>query len=143
MTVTDAAGDASQYFFDDNGDLVKSVDPLGNVSFATYDSNWQPHQPHRAHRLDDDIHLRRQWQPDQQRPTRWARRPSYTYTGTDNLLASVTNAQGDTTNYNYNASGDLTSIEYPDDSVETATYDALGDPLVADRSGRPGDQLHL
>ena len=39
MTVTDAAGDASQYFFDENGLLVKTVDPLGNVTFATYDSN--------------------------------------------------------------------------------------------------------
>ncbi len=59
---------------------------------------------------------------------------SYTYTRLRQPAASVTNAQGDTTKYNYNASGDLTSTEYPDDTVETATYDALGDPLVAHRS---------
>ncbi len=32
VTLTDAAGDASQYFFDENGLLVKTVDPLGNTT---------------------------------------------------------------------------------------------------------------
>ena len=54
---------------------------------------------------------------------------SYTYAGTDNLLTSTTNAQGDTTNYGYDSNGDLTSILAPDDTVQTLTYDAMGDPL--------------
>ncbi len=39
VTVTDAAGYATQYYYDGNGTLVKTVDPLGNVTLATYDEN--------------------------------------------------------------------------------------------------------
>ena len=117
--------------------LVKTVDPLGNVSFATYDSNGNLTSLTGPDRLDDDVHLRRQGQPDEQHGP----------AGPDHVLhlhrhrqpaASVTDAQGDTTSYSYDANGDLTSTEYPDDTVETATYDALGDPLSLTDPRRPG-----
>ena len=44
-------------------------------------------------------------------------------------MVSFTDAQGNTTDLQYDASGDLTSTQNPDGSVSTATYDALGDPL--------------
>jgi RHS repeat-associated protein len=136
VTVTDAASDASQYYFDENGELVKTVDPLGNVTFATYDSNGDltsltgPTGLSTKYTYDSNGNLISSTDA-------LGQTTSYTYTSSDNLLASVTNAQGATTNYNYNASGDLTSTEYPDDSVETATYDALGDPLsLTDQDGQ-------
>ena len=142
VTVTDAAGDASQYYFDENGNLVKTVDPLGNVTFATYDSNGNltsltgPTGLTTTYTYDANGNLTSSTDA-------LGQTTSYTYTSSDNLLASVTNAQGDTTNYNYDSNGDLTSTEYPDDTVETATYDALGDPLVAHEPGRRGHQLHV
>ncbi len=135
VTVTDAAGDASQYYFDENGDLVKTADALGNVTFATYDSNGN------LTSLTDSTGLTTTYTYNSNgnlvsSTDALGQTTSYTYSSSDNLLASVTNAQGDTTNYNYNASGDLTSTEYPDDTVETATYDALGDPLsLTDQDG--------
>ena len=40
MTLTDASGDATQYDYNGNGELIRIVDPLGNVSVATYDANF-------------------------------------------------------------------------------------------------------
>ena len=80
MTVTDAAGDATQYDYDGNGELIRTVDPLGNVTLATYDGNCnltsitgptglttsytyandgEPDQRDRPAGPDDDLHLRR------------------------------------------------------------------------------------
>jgi RHS repeat-associated protein len=128
VTVTNAADDASDYYFDDNGELVKTVDPLGNVSFATYDSNGN------LTSLTGSTGLTTKYTYDAygnllSSTDALGQKTTYTYTTSDNLLASVTNAQGDTTKYNYNPSGDLTSTEYPDNTIESATYDALGDPL--------------
>ena len=65
VIVTDAAGDVSQYYFDDKGNLVKYVDPLGNVTFATYDSNGDLTSVTGPTGLSDSLHLRCQRQPDQ------------------------------------------------------------------------------
>ncbi len=59
------------------------------------------------------------------------------------MLASVTNPQGDTTNYQYNSDADLTAVQFPDDSIETATYDAMGDPLsLTDQDGQATDYTY-
>ncbi len=136
VTISDAAGDASRYFFDANGLLAKSVDPLGNTSFATYDASFNltsvtgPTGLTTSYTYDLNGNLTSTTDP-------LGLTTSYTYTGPDNLLASVTNAQGATTSYTYNASGDLTSTQYPDNSISTATYDALGDPLsLTDANGQ-------
>ena len=39
-TVKDADGDATHFFFNEQGLLVKTIDPLGNVSFAAYNGNY-------------------------------------------------------------------------------------------------------
>ena len=63
--MTDAAGDASQYYFDENGRWSKTstrwATPVRHLR-----QQLQPDEHHRAHRADDDVHLRCQWQPDQQ-----------------------------------------------------------------------------
>ena len=128
--MTDAAGDASQYYYDDNGDLVKTVDPLGNVTVRHLRQQRQPDQPHRPDRPDRDLHLRRQRQPDQRDQPAGPDHQLTPTPGPTTCSTSVTNPQGDTTSYHYNASGDLTSIRVPRRlGRRRPTYDALGDPL--------------
>ncbi len=128
VTVTDAAGDASRYLLRAKGTLVKTIDALGNVTLATFDSNGNltsltgPTGLTDTFTYDANGNLTSGTDP-------LGHTTTYTYTGTDNPLASVTDPQGDTTSYGYNSSGDLTSIQTPDDAVGTAIYDALGDPL--------------
>ena len=56
--MSDAAGNASQYFFDARGLLVKTIDPLGNVSSATYDSNDNLLERYGTHESYEHVHLR-------------------------------------------------------------------------------------
>ena len=142
VIVTDAADDVSSYYYDDEGDLVKYVDPLGNVYFGTYNSVGQitsvtgPTGLEESFTYDGNGNLVSETNPLDQTT-------NFTYTGPDNLLASMTNPQGYKTNYQYNTSGDLTSIQYPDDSVQTTTYDALGDPLsLTQQNGQANDSTY-
>ncbi|MFI5460129.1 MAG: RHS repeat-associated core domain-containing protein [Isosphaerales bacterium] len=128
VTVTDAAGHASQFFFDQNGLVAKTIDPLGNASFATYSDQFNlasvtgPTGLTSTYTHDANGNLTSSTNPLGQTTT-------FTYTGSDNLLAGYTDANGDSTNYHYDANGNLTSTKYADNSVASVTYDALGDPL--------------
>ena len=128
VTVTDAAGDVSSYDYDDQGNLVKYVDPLGNAYFATYNSAGSltgvtgPTGLVQSFAYDDDGNLVSVTNP-------LGDTTSFTYDRQDDLLASMTDALGNTTQYQYDADGGLTSIEYADGSDQTATYNALGDAL--------------
>jgi RHS repeat-associated protein len=129
VTVTDFAGDATQTFYNEQGLAVKAIDPLGNVSFATYDGNLNltsvagPTGLVETYAYDLNGNRTGVTNPLGQTDT-------FSYTGPDNLLASSTDAQGNTTTYQYNASGDLISTQYADGTFSSSTYDALGDPLA-------------
>ena len=40
VSVTDGTGDTSNHYYNEQGLVVKSVDPLGNVTINTYDGNF-------------------------------------------------------------------------------------------------------
>ena len=128
VTLTDAAGDAKQYFYGQNGEVVKAIDALGNVSFATYDSSSDltsitgPTGLTQKYAYDAQGNLISSTDP-------LGQTTSYTYSGVDNRLTGVTNPQGDTTSVTITATGNVASVLAPDDSVQTLTYDAMGDPL--------------
>ena len=128
VTITDASGAAEEYYFDDNGDLVKVIDPLGNLSFATYDTNDNLTSLTGPTGLTDTFAYDATGNLTSSTNS-LGQTTSHTYAGTDNLLTSSTNAQGDITSYGHDSNGNVTSILAPDDSVQTLSYDALGDPL--------------
>ncbi len=129
VTITDANGDASQLFYNEQGLLLKTIDPLGNVSFGSYDGNFNltsvtgPTGLVDSFTYDSNGNLTSVTNPLGQSDT-------FTYAGPDNSLVSSTDGQGNTTVYQYDSSGDLTSTQNPDGTVSTTTYDALGDPLT-------------
>jgi RHS repeat-associated protein len=129
VTTTDAAGNASQFFFNEQGLIVKTIDPLGNPSFSTFDGNFNltsvtgPTGLMSKYIYDANGNLISSTNPLGQTTT-------FTYAGQDNLLSGYTDANGHSTSYQYNASADLTSTKYADNTVESVTYDALGDPLA-------------
>ena len=63
VSITDAAGAyRASTISMTTAICVKLIDPLGNISFATYDSQRQPDEPHRPDRPDRHVQLRRQRQ---------------------------------------------------------------------------------
>ncbi len=136
ISVTDASGDVRKYYYDDQGNLVKYVDPLGNITFATYDSTGDltsvtgPTGLTDSFTYDANGNLTSETNP-------LGQTTNFAYTGADNLLASMVDPQGAMTRYAYNPQGDLTSVQYPDQSVMGVTYDATGDPLsLTDPNGQ-------
>ena len=136
LSVTNAAGDVRKYYYDDQGNLVKYVDPLGNITFATYDSTGDltsvtgPTGLRDSFTYDANGNLTSETNP-------LGQTTSFAYTGADNLLANMVDPQGAMTRYAYDSQGNLTSVQYPDQSVMGVTYDATGDPLsLTDPNGQ-------
>ncbi|MFO0943396.1 MAG: RHS repeat-associated core domain-containing protein, partial [Pirellulales bacterium] len=128
-TVTDADNHSSQYFFNELGLLVKTIDPLGHASFATFDSKFN------LSSLTDAAGLAARFSYDNQGNMLSSTNPlgqtiQFTYTATGNRLATSTDALGQTTKYAYDPQGNLTTIFYADQTTQSATYDALGNPLT-------------
>ena len=84
----------------------------------------QPHRLHRRRRRRLPVQLRSERQPDADRQPA---RPDHTgdLRALGNLT-SITDADGNTTQYGYSSNGNLLSITYPDGSQESFTYDPLG-----------------
>ena len=129
VTVTDFNGDAAQFFYNEQGLPVKTIDPLGNVAYGVYDGNGNltsatgPTGLVETFSYDNNGNLTSVTNP-------LGQSDSFSYAGPGNLLASSTDAQGNTTSYYYDADGDLTLTQNPDGTVSSAAYDALGDPLT-------------
>ncbi len=137
ISVTNAASDVSSYYYDDEGNLLKYVNAIGNITFAAYDSTGDLTSITGATGLkesftyDSNGNLTSETNP-------LGQTTSFTYSGVDNLLARMTDPQGAVTNFQYNAKGDVTSVQYPDQSVMGVTYNATGDPLsLTDPGGQP------
>ena len=133
--MTDAAGDTSEYYYDDQGNLLKYVDADGNASYATYTSSGQlasitgPTGLTETFTYDSNGNLTSATNPLGE-TTSSPTRPR-------NLLASVDQRPGRYHQLQVRQPGDLTAVHYPDSTVETATYDALGDPLtLTDQDGQ-------
>ena len=126
MTTTDANGNKTTILMDDNGQVCEAIDPLGNVTHYTYDSNGDLTQVNGPQGANLRLHLRRQRQPRQRRPIRSASTTQFTYDSHDNLT-SYTDAKGNTTSYAYDAANDLLSITYANGTQQTYTYNPLGE----------------
>ncbi|HVV75238.1 MAG TPA: RHS repeat-associated core domain-containing protein [Mycobacteriales bacterium] len=114
IQVTDPDGHISKYSYDTAGNLLTATDPLGRITTYTYDS------------LDDVTSV-----TDATGVT-----STYTYDGNGNLtgestpLAGSAPPQVQATGYTYGDShhpGDLTAVTDPDGNTWTYAYDASGD----------------
>ena len=113
--ITDPLQDVRRHVYSANGVLLSSVDPLTRTTSLGYNSNEQ-----RSSITDRSGGV-----------TSWTVHPA------SGRVASLTNAEGETTVYTYTAQQqhgftfyDLTEILYADGTVQTFTRDASGKPLT-------------
>ncbi|MDB5391701.1 MAG: repeat protein, partial [Planctomycetaceae bacterium] len=126
VTTTDASGAASTIYFDDNGLVVRSVDPLGNYVNYQYNSLRQL-----ISATDALGHTVTYTRCDCNRPKtitdQAGNTSTFTLGGAHNDPTALTDANGHVTHFSYDANGNLSSTTYADGSVEQAVYNALGD----------------
>jgi YD repeat-containing protein len=126
---TDANGHKTQYFFDNHGLLIKITDALGNAQYLGYDSTFNLIQTTdaagRSYVYMYDASGNVTNITDSLGST-----IRFTNGGPFDQPTSMTDANGNVTNYSYGDGGNLISTTYANGSVSTATYDAQGDPTT-------------
>ena len=130
VTETDALG-TTKLYFDQNGLLARSIDPLGNPTNAEY---------------GEDLRLSRLVEPTgESQSFTWCdcgsltsltdemgQTTTYVHDEAFMRLASVTDARGETTTYQYDAQGNLLTTIYQNGSREQlGNYTAAGLPQTA------------
>ena len=127
VTATNALGHTSKFYFDDYGQILKTVNPLGHSVLIGLDEDrnvkkvTDPAGRSYAYDYDSKGNLTRFTDPLGQ-ATR------FTYTADFNRLATLSDAKSNLTRYGYDARGNLKSITYPDSSAESWTPLANGLP---------------
>jgi RHS repeat-associated protein len=125
VSVTDGTGDTTQFYYNEQGLLVKTVDPLGNATLNTYDSNFNLTQLTNA--LGQSGYFTYNGAGEVTSSTDFLGNTTYfTYSGPFNNLSSMTDANGNTTSYDYDSAGDLLSTTYANGTTETSTFDPEG-----------------
>jgi RHS repeat-associated protein len=150
VTVTDATGDASNLDFNENGQLAKTVNALGNPTFYTYDSNFDLTKVTNATGASASCTYNGFGQVTSStdflgNTTRYyyggmvqdTAEPVDPHLETAAPLSNMTDANGNTTTYAYNSAGNLLygsagnllSTTYANGTSESFTYNPLGEAL--------------
>jgi RHS repeat-associated protein len=126
VSITDGTGDISNLFYNEQGLVVKSIDPLGNVTLNTYDSNFNLTQVTNALGQSETYVYNAAGEVTSS--TDFLGNTTYfVYSGPFNELASMTDANGNTTNYAYSSAGDLLSTTYANGTSESSSFNPLGE----------------
>ncbi|MDE2508030.1 MAG: RHS repeat protein, partial [Planctomycetota bacterium] len=121
VSATNAGGGTSYYFYNEQGRLLKYVDPLGNASYASYDASGNLVGLTGPTGLTATYTYNAAGLPTSA-TNALGQTTTFTYVAGGNELASVTGPTGQTTNFAYDAHGNQTSVQYPDQSVTSTTY---------------------
>ena len=126
VTITDALGNASSQYFNEDGAVVKAVDALGNPTFYTYDSNLDVIKVTNAAGESETATYNNAGlitsSTDFLGDT-----TSINYSGTLNRISAVTDPKGNTSQFAYNTAGDLLSTTYANGSQQSTTFNPLGE----------------
>ncbi len=126
ISATDASGDTTQTFFNQYGLVAKTIDAVGNPTFNVYDSNYNliattdASDRSYVYTYDTDGNVTGVTDP-------LGNVTSFSYGGPDDELTKLVDANANTTNYQYDASGNLISTTYANGSVQTSSYNPLGE----------------
>ena len=128
VSITDALANTSSLYFDQHGQMAKTVDALGNPTYFTHDANfnlvgitnavgsyatYSYDEFGKATAITDFLGNTNQ----------------FVYAGPQHQLTALIDAKGNTTQYSYNAKGSLLSTTYANGKTKLFTYDPLGNAL--------------
>ncbi|MGA2499470.1 MAG: RHS repeat-associated core domain-containing protein, partial [Tepidisphaeraceae bacterium] len=137
VSVTDGTGATSQLYYNENGQLAKTVDALGNPTYYTHDGSFNLTKITTA--LGQSATYAYNAAGEVTAATDFlGNTTTFAYSGPFNELAAMTDANGHTTRYAYNSAGDLLRTTYANNTSETFTYDPEGDALsFVNANGQP------
>ena len=126
VSVTDGTNDTADDYYNEQGLLKKSVDPLGNVTINTYNGDFDLTSVTNA--LGESVTYTYNADGEVTSSTDFlGNTTQFTYSGPLDDLASMTDANGNTTSYTYSSAGDLLSTTYANGTSQSSTFDPEGD----------------
>jgi RHS repeat-associated protein len=126
--ITDRLGNVTKNYYDDQGNVLLKIDPLGGQTISTFDANndqtsvTDPLGNRTTMTFDSQKNLLTQTDP-------LGDTTSYTY-NTQSQPLTITDALGHTTTNAYDANGDLTQTTDALGHATKLTYDSAGDLLT-------------
>jgi RHS repeat-associated protein len=128
VDLTNTTGDTSRLFFDARGLLVKTVDPIGNPAYRSFDSSYNLVTATGPTGLSSSFSYNGVGQVTQIVDPLGGL-TQFAYNGPFNAETSLTDANGNVTRYGYDASGNRVSTTYANGSTSKVTYDSQGNPI--------------
>jgi RHS repeat-associated protein len=136
VTVTDAVGNVTRLDYDSFGLLARSVDPRGNPTYVTYDT--QANVTSVTDAVGATTAMIYDAAGNLVRLTdRLGGTTQFTY-GANSRLTSMVDPASNTTRYAYDTRGNQLTATYVDGTQESRAFDPLGNPLTfINRNGQP------
>jgi RHS repeat-associated protein len=128
VSVTDATSDTSHLYYNEQGLVSKSIDPLGNVTLNTYDADYDLTKV--TNTLGEFESYTYNAVGEVTSSTDFLGNTTYfAYAGPFNKLSQMTDAKGNKTGYAYSSTGNLLTTTFADGSSQTSSYDPEGNAL--------------
>jgi RHS repeat-associated protein len=137
VSVTDGTGDTSNLYYNENDQIAKTVDALGNPTYYTYDGNYNLTSVTNAAGQAETYTYNTAGEVSSSTDF-LGNTTNFTYGGPDNELTSMTDANGNTTNYAYSSSGNLLDTTYANGTNSSTTFNPLGEATsFLNQNGQP------
>jgi RHS repeat-associated protein len=126
VSITDGTGDTSNLFYNEQGLLLESIDPLGNVTLDIHDSNFNLVKVTNA-LGQSETNIYNTVGEVTTSTDFLGNTTKFVYAGQFNQLASMTDANGNKATYARNSAGDLLSTTYANGTSASSTFNPGGE----------------
>lgn len=130
-SITDPNGDITHNRYDNHGNLIETIDPMGRATFYSYGPDDEvefitdPRGTTTSYRYDSAGNLLEKETPDFE--TGQTAKTIYSYETAPGELTAVTDPDSHTTRFGYDSAGDRTSVTDADGNETTYAYNADGE----------------
>jgi len=128
VSITDATAKTSSLYFNQNGQIAKFIDPLGNATYLTHDSKFNLTSVTNAVGARAVLDYNKLGQLISAKDF-LGNITNVTYGGPQNQPKVLSDAKGNQTRYDYSPTGNLLKTTFANGSLESTTFDPLGNAL--------------
>jgi RHS repeat-associated protein len=142
VSITDAAAATSSLYFNENGQVAKTLDALGNPTFFNHDSNYNLIGTTNALGISSSYTVNGIGKVTAATDF-LGNTTNFEYNGPQNQLTKLADAKGNTTQYSYNSTGQRIGTVFANGNSESSTFGASGDSLsFVNAAGEPIQYTH-
>jgi RHS repeat-associated protein len=128
VSITDATAKTTSLYFNQNGQMAKIIDPVGNATYLTHDSKFNLISVTNAVGAKAVLDYNKLGQLISAKDF-LGNITNVTYGGPQNQPKVLSDAKGNQTRYDYSPTGNLLKTTFANGKLESTTFDPLGNAL--------------